>query len=178
MENYRIYSFKRKLFIIFILYIEFHCQVNDNYERHYLENGTYDLLDITDNYDLKIIVSTSKNIYTGIPPVKKVETQANLINSTSLLTINENYLLAACLKDSLLTKININNGMSSSLINYQEINISPPLEYPIKTCSISTINNFIFIAYSRIDYYEDQTNKTNIIFKLEIKDKYSDNGPI
>ena len=109
------------------------CQINDDFSRGILEEGNYDILDITDNTNLKLLVTTSKNIYTGIPPVKKVETQANLINSTSLLTINENYLLAACLKDSLLTKININNGMSSSLINYQEINISPPLEYPIKT---------------------------------------------
>ena len=102
-----------QLFIImtFFLKIElYYCQIYDNFNRSILEEGNYDLLDVTDNHNLKLIVTTSKNIYTGFPPTLKVSTEANLISSTSIITINENYLLAACLEDSLLSKINLNDG--------------------------------------------------------------------
>ena len=113
--------------IIFKCYF-YNCEIYDDFHRNNIETGDYDLLDVTDNYNLKLVVTTSKNIYTGIPPVKKDFTlTANLINSTSILTINQNYLLAACLQDSLLTVININTGASSSLINYNEINSNPQL---------------------------------------------------
>ena len=42
------------------------------------------------NHNLKLIVTTSKNIYTGSPPTLKASTEANLISSTSIITINEN----------------------------------------------------------------------------------------
>ena len=86
------------------------CNINDNFEKNILEYGNYDILDITDTTNLKLLVTTSKKIYEGLPPTQKTVTGANLINSTSLLTINNNYILAACLHNSLLTKININNG--------------------------------------------------------------------
>ena len=93
----------------------FISQINDNYESGVLEEGNYELLEVTDYNNLNIIVSTSKNIYSGIPPTKKVETNSNLINVTSLITINENYLLAACLQDSFLGKINLLTGNFISL---------------------------------------------------------------
>ena len=174
--NYK-WNYSNLIKIIIILnYQLLYCQINDDFNRDILEGRHYYILDITDTTNLKLLVTTSKIIYAGIPPVLKSETDAHLINTTSLLTINENYLLAACLKDSFLTKININNGISSSLINYENINISPNLEIPKTTCSISTIYNFIFIAYSRID--ETKTYKTNIVFKLQIKNKDSEDGPI
>ena len=94
-------------------------QINDNFETGVLEEGNYDLLDVTDYHNMNLVVSTSKNIYTGVPPVKKVETNANLIKFSSLITINENYLLAACLQDSFLGKINLSNGNFISLISYE-----------------------------------------------------------
>ena len=177
MENKLIYSLKHNLFTLFILIISLIiCQINDNYQRYFLENGTYDLLDISDNYNLNLIISTSKKIYAGIPPILKVTTEAQLINSTSLITLNENYLLAACLKDSLLTKINLVDGSYSNLIGYSEIDNSLNLDIPITSCSLSIYENIIFIGYSRINYYEvingNDTeiisNKTNIIIKLNI----------
>ena len=180
MDNFTIYNSKKNISIlfIFIFYIEsIFCQINDNYERHYLENSTYDLLDVTDNYNLKIIISTSKNIYTGIPPILKTTTEAQLINSTSLITLNENYLLAACLNDSLLAKISLEDGTFSNLLGYSEIDNSLNLNIPITSCSLSIYENIIFIGYSEINYYEvingNDTeiilNKTNIIIKLSIE---------
>ena len=165
--------------IILLKNVFFNCQIYDNFYRGDLENGNYDILDVTDNYNLNLIVKTAKNIYTGIPPTLKTITYANLINSTSIITINQNYLLAACLQDSLLTKINLNNGSFSSLINYNEINISSPLDIPTTTCSLSFLNNYIFIGYSKNEYYENsKINKTIIIIKLELDNiNNNDEGP-
>ena len=156
----------------------YYCQIYDNFDKGVFEDGIYDILDITDNYNLKLIVTTSKNIYTGTPPTIKTSTNANLINSTSIITINENYLLAACLQDSLLTKIRLSDGSFSTLINYSEIDIEPSLDIPTTTCSLSFIQNYIFIGYSRIEYNENQVNKTIIIIRLELENmNNNEQGP-
>ena len=154
------------IFIIILLnYKLYTCQINDNFVKGILEEENSEILDVTDNYDLKLIVTTAKNIYTGIPPTKKSTTNANLINSTSIITLNNNILIAACLKDSLLTSINLNDGSFSTLINYNEINIEPKLSIPDTICSLSTKDNYIFIGYSRND---NNGNKTNIVMKFKM----------
>ena len=151
-------------------------QINDNYISNILEDGNYELLDVTDYHNINLVVSTSKNIYTGIPPIKIIHTEAKLINATSLITINENYLLAACLEDSFLTKIKLSDGSFTSLLSYTDV--TPSLEKPLKSCSLSNIDNTIFIGYSKIVYSGAQTNVSNIIFKLDITDKNNINsGP-
>ena len=153
-------------------------QVYDNFSFGTLEEGNYDLLDVTDYHNKNLIVSTSKSIYMGIPPKKIVETNADLINATSLITINENFLLAACLKYSFLGKINLSTGNFISMLTYSDIGISPGLEIPITLCSLSNIDDTIFIGYSRIDYFDTEINKTNIVFKLNILNKESiEEGP-
>ena len=114
-------------------------------------------------------------IYQDIPPVLKSETSAQLINTTSIITLNENYLLAACLGNSLLARIKINDGDYTSLLSYSDISIYPNLGIPITICSLSSMDNFVFIGYSRIDYNQIQTNKTNFIIKLKISYDYSGN---
>ena len=151
------------------LYFKFYnCTIKDNFYRNNLE-GTGEILDVTDDFNLNLVVTTSKNIYTGIPPTKKDFTiTANFINSTSILTITKDYILAACLKDSLLTQISLIDGTSKSFLNYSSINITPKLTVPTKTCSISTANYMIYIGYSR----DNGNNITNILIKLKwnIKD--------
>ena len=71
---------------------------------------------IFDYHNLKLVVSTSGNIYEGIPPTKKSQTSAKLFEYSSIASLNKNVLLAACLEDSLLAKINIINGDQN--INY------------------------------------------------------------
>ena len=155
------------------------CQIKDNYNTNVLEEGKYDLLDVTDYHNMNLIVTASKNIYTGLPPTLKTTTTANLINVTSIITLNNNFLLAACLQDSLLTKININNGESTSLLEYSDINYSSFLGVPTTTCSLSFIDNNVFIGYSMIDLkLLKQLNKTIIVMKIEIINDNSDMGPI
>ena len=152
-------------------------QLNDDFRLEILEENSQ-LLEVNDYHNISLIVTTSKNIYTGIPPKLRTITNASLINSSPLITFNENYLLASCLKDSLLTKININNGNYSSLLNYSDINENNlNLTIPITSCSLPIIDNIIFIGYSRIDYFETETNKTNIIIKFNITNLFSENGP-
>ena len=103
----------------------------------------------------------------------------NLINSSSIITLNSNYILVSCLQDSLLTKININDGSYASLLNYSDFEtLEFKLEVPINSCSLSIIENTIFIGYTKIFLYSGKINKTNIVFRLNITNKDSSNGPI
>ena len=164
--------------ISFLLTIKFAfilTQINDNFKTYTLsgEDG-YDLLDIVDYNNLNLFITTSKNIYQGIPPMKKSETQANLKSVSSLATINENYLLACCLSDSLLTKININTGESSSLLLYNNIATSTTLTLPEDICSISIFENIVFIGYTQTE----GSNKINLVIRIYIKNKDDEEGPI
>ena len=175
-----VFHYNKYYFIIIILFLKiefYYCQIYDNFNRGILEEGNYDILDITDNYNLKLIVTTSKNIYTDFPLTIKKSTDAKLISSSSIITINENYLLAACLQDSLLTKINLNDGSFSTLIKYEEIGTM--LDIPTTTCSLSFIQNYIFIGYSKIGYNENGEDiKKKIIIRLELDHiNNKDQGP-
>ena len=169
------------LFLIIIQNDFYFSQINDGFSIATLEES--ELLEVNDYHNFNLIVTTLKNIYIGIPPSLKVTTNAELINASSLITLNENYLLAACLQDSLLTKININNGDFSSLLGYSDLDSSLELEIPVTSCSLSILDNTIFVGYSKIIYYNEddsdatKTNKTNIVIKLNIKNKNSESGP-
>ena len=148
-------------------------RINDNFDLKILEEGNYELLDVTDYHNLNLIVSTSKNIYTGIPPSLKIQTSANLIKATSLITISENYLLAACLEDAFLGRIKLSDGEFTCLLPYSEIDIDPKLEAPTKLCSLTNIDHTFYIGYTRII---DETKVKNILFKIEISNPESDNA--
>ena len=101
------------IFVAFIIFIKYHsilCVNDENIEIITLESIGSELLDVTDNHNLNLIVTTSKIIYTGIPPIVKTNTEAKIINATSILTVSEHYLLAACLENSLLAKISLSDG--------------------------------------------------------------------
>ena len=156
-------------------------EIKDNFIEGILEDGDNDLLDVTDYHDLNLIVSKSKNIYTGIPPQKIVETDAELISSTYLITINNNFLLAACLQNSFLGKISLTDGRFTSLLDYNDPRFSEALDVPMTICSLSNMDQSIFIGYSKKEYFEQthENNKTNIIFKSDITNKDDEiNGPI
>ena len=169
---------KKVIILYFLITLIFRFiinQINDNFQLNDIEGEDGNtFLDITDNNDLKLLISTSKIIYQGIPPTKKSTTNANLGSSSSALTINENYILVSCLNDSLLTKININNGEYSSLVSYSDILTSTSLSVPSTICSISLFENMVFIGYAQVK----DSNKTNIVIRINIKDKDSTSGPI
>ena len=78
------------LFILILININLILpQINDNFALNTLEEGIYDLLDVTDYHNMKLVVSTSKSIYIGFLPNKKIETNANFITVSSIITINE-----------------------------------------------------------------------------------------
>ena len=159
-----------------------YCQINDNYETNILEGGNYDLIDIKDYLNLSLIITTSKKIYAGIPPSLKTTTTAKLIKQTSIITINENYILAACLQDSFFTKINLNSGSYTSLISYRDFT-SPSLSVPSKSCSITILDNIVFVGYSQNKVISSGWssnyvyNKTMLVLKIPIKNKNSQTGP-
>ena len=109
-------------------------------------SDTGDMINITDYYNLSILVSTSKNIYTGFPPTLKSTINSTITNFSSGVTINENYLLMSCLDGKILTKININTG--------EETDLCPSLSFSNssqKICSISSYNNKVYLVYSQLD---------------------------
>ena len=169
-NNYLIIVYSKLNLFLLIFFLKYNlknCQIYDDFTQGILETGNYNLIDITDYQNQKIFVTTSKKIFKGIPPTLISTTTAKLINTTSIITLNQKYLLAACLEDSLLTKININNGESSSLLNYSEIEQNLPI--PITICSLSAMGEYVYIGYSKIEYYSSQTNKTNIIINIKLE---------
>ena len=170
------------LFIILLLLLSIKLtspQIHDNFISSILEEGNHDLLDVTDYHNISLIVSSSKVIYTGIPPIKKTETNANLIKFSSVITINQNYLLVACLQDSFLGKINLSNGAFTSLLSYSDPIESKSLEIPKSICSLSYIENTVYIGYSQIVETSGINRITNFAFRINIKNKESiEEGPL
>ena len=159
------------LMTIISIYLFFNlenCEINDNFAIYTLEEENSEILDVSDNHNLNLIVTTSKKIYTNIHPTLKAETDANLIKYSSIISISKTFLLAACLQDSLLTKIKLSDGSSQALLGYSNINISPPLIVPKTICSLSIFDNTIFIGYTEINNFANETNKTNIIIRISL----------
>ena len=166
------------LLILTITKLEiYNGQIYDNFTYKILEEDS-EIIDVNDYLGYKLVVTTKKNIYRGVPPELIMKTEANIINSSVVMTINYDYILVACLQDSLLSKINVKNGNFSSLLNYSDIKINEfKFEKPIASCSLSIIENTIFIGYTKINYFEDQINRTNVLIKLNITNLNSSEGP-
>ena len=175
MNSYQNSSYFKYLYFLFIfIFINVNSQINDNYELHSLnDKDGNSLIDVVDYHNLKLVVSSSGNIYEGIIPQKISQTSATLIKYSAIASVNENYLLASCLEDSLLTKININTGEFTSLLQYSDISTDLELKTPENVCSISIFENLIFIAYSIIS----DTTRNNIVIRVNIKNKNDSNGP-
>jgi hypothetical protein len=171
--------YKTMFFVLLIIqkFLLDYCIIYDNFSNFILEENS-ELIDVNDYHNFNLIVTTSKKIYTGIPPQLKTTTEAQLINASSIATLNSNYILAACLKDSFLTKINLNNGNFTNLIDYSYFNNQDiDLKVPNTSCSLSIINDTLFIGYTHLDYYSEQINRTNFVLRLIMLDKDSINGP-
>ena len=170
----KISNFKYNFFLFIFIFIVVNSQINDDYELQSLsgEDGN-SLIDVVDYHNLKLVVSSSGNIYEGIIPQKKSQTRAKLFRNSSIASVNENYLLASCLEDSLLTKINISSGEFTSLLQYSDISTNLELTFPENVCSISIFENLVFIAYSIIN----DTTRNNIVIRVKIKNKDNSDGP-
>ena len=173
-------TYNSLIFLFLLMYIKFtRVQIHDNFQLDVFEEGNFDLLDVTDYHNIGLIVSSSKAIYIGIPPIKKIVTNAKLIKYSSLITINSNYLLASCLEDSFLGKINLSTGNFESLISYSKFDPDDNIGIPQAICSLSNIDNIIFVGHSNIQGNGEIKNVTKTLFRLSIKNKDSiDAGPI
>ena len=171
-SNQNLSYFKCPFSFFIFIFITINSQINDNYELQSLDGNS--LIDVFDYHNLKLVVSTSGNIYEGIPPTKKSQTSAKLLEYSAIASVNENYLLASCLEDCLLAKINIINGEYTPLLQYSDISTSLELTTPENVCSISIFENLAFIAYSIIS----DSTRNNIAIRVNIKNKDDSNGPI
>ena len=175
MNSYQnLFCFKCLFSLFIFIFINVNSQIEDNYQIQSLndEDGN-SLIDVVDYHNLKLVISSSGNIYEGIVPQKVSKTNANLFKYSAIASVNENYLLASCLTDSFLTKINIISGEFESLLQYSDISANLELTTPENVCSISIIENLVFIAYSIIS----DTTRKNIVIRVNIKDKDDSNGP-
>ena len=152
------------------------CQINDNFNYGILESQRSSILDVSDYLNLSLLVSSSGNIYNAIPfnPTPRVRTSANFNSSSAVAICNENYLIAGCLVDHLLVKININDGSFSELVEYSEFN-GIVITNLASSCCVTIYENIVFIAISQSG--TDDKIKNSVI-KLKILNKEdSTNGP-
>ena len=172
--------------LIFFISSFIFCQINDDFINGNIDSDftSSDIIDINDYHNLNLIITTSKNIYT-IPSFDNPITFTANINKYSMAaTYDQNYLLVACLDDSLLTKIKINSeGTESiSLLDYDDIDIlsiyADTLEPPSQICSLSIFENSVYIAISKL-YTDDESINYNkyYIIKIPIRN-IEDSGPI
>lgn len=167
------YDLKIYFFLLFLVIIQLIiCEINDNFVHGILEEGGYSLLDVADYLNLSLIVSTSGNIYNGTPSNRISQTTANFNESTFIAVCNEDYILASCLKDSLLTKIRISTGEYRSLLSYSDYD---SITASNSSCCISIYEDIVFIAISQ---YNLENRTINSFIKLHIENKNDIiNGP-
>ena len=146
MNSYYNCLIKSKIIYVFFfnfLFFNYLCQINDNYFSDDLDEADY-FLDVKDYHNLNLIITSSKKIFTGIPPIYKSSTEANINYYSSVATYNDNLIVVACLEDSLLAKININNGYHEILLNYFDSLVKPKF-----ICSLIINIDKIYIAISQ-----------------------------
>ena len=156
--------------IIFFSFFSFEiqlafCEINDNFDHGTLEEGDYNLLDVVDYLNLSLIVSTSGNMYNGNPLNHINLTKDNFNESTFIAVCNEDFILASCLRDSLLTKIRISSGEYESLLNYSDYDTIKALN---SSCCISIYEDIVFITISQ---YNSENKTINSFVKLRIGNK-------
>ena len=76
-------KFNQGIFIV-LLFIQFKRILLDYYENNYeVANLSQQasIIDITDYYNLYLLITTEKKIYTGMPPQEMSVTTSNIINN-------------------------------------------------------------------------------------------------
>ena len=142
-------------FFLLLIIIQIKCFLSEYFDS--LQTGNLEgdsLIDISDYYNISLVITIDKKIYTGIPPTFKSSTSSKLLPISSAVTYNNNYILMACTEDYLLTKINIETGEETALVNYTKFKI------PNCTCSISTNDNLVYIGISNIITPSYKINKS------------------
>ena len=150
-------SIKRQIEFIQFLLI-FIISINNSFSA-YLESFKSEsfteeasLVEINNYYNSSIFMTSRKEIYKGIPPNKVQTASSKIINITSGVNYDNKYLLMACTGDYLLSKINIETGVETPLLNYDNITI------PYYTCGVFFDENYAYISMSHIIIPEEIIN--------------------
>ena len=126
----------------------------DSFESNILSEDD-SLIDIKDYSNLFPIITTNKKLYIGVPPSENATITSQIVNISSVVIFNNNYILLACTQDNLLSIINIETGEEKPLITYENYNL------PNYTCSISTKDNYVYIGTSNIVIPSYKIKKAN-----------------
>ena len=156
MGKFKKFGIYRILFLLlFFLYLKDVKAYFESFELNRL-SGFNSLIEIRDYFNLSIFMTSSKEIYMGIPPQKisTISSSENFNNLTSGVTYNKNYILMVCTDNYLVSKIDIETGTLTPLINYDNITM------PNYTCGSFTDKDYLYISMSYIILKND-TNLTN-----------------
>ena len=174
--KYNLVKYKKNNSIFTIFYIFFLiifskiiiCQITESFTDDILESEGNSIIDIADYFNLYLLVSSSGNIYNGNPlsTTPRATTSASLNASTSAAECNEKFILAACLNDYLLVKINIDDGSFVKLVEYTEFNTIVVSDS--SSCCVSIYENIVYIAISQPG---SEGKIKNAIIKLYIENK-------
>ena len=174
MNDFKFILVLNIIIVLFLLISFVLCEINDDFKSDELESSNSYLIDINDYHNLGLIMTTSKNIYfissfEDTPPAP-TNFILNVANYSMGATYDENYLLVACLEDSLLAKINIRTGDSSILLNYDDISYNGEiLENPNQICSLSIFENIVYIAIANEYIADDITYNKYYVIKIKMK---------
>ena len=158
------------LFLFFIFFKGIISNIFDTFHTGTISNNA-SIIDITDYSNLFPLITTEGNIYTGMTLNKVCETNSKIMKVSAAATYDNNFILLACSEDYLLSKININSGEETSLLTYDQFNIST--EYLNYSCSICLSNNIAYIGIPQIINY----TLTKNIIKVALSSN-DNNGPI
>ena len=94
MNSYQnLFCFKCLFSLFIFIFTNVNSQIEDNYEIQSLnDEDRNSLIDVVDYHNLKLVISSSGNIYEGIVPQKVSKTNANLFKYSAIASVNENYL--------------------------------------------------------------------------------------
>ena len=161
-------KYEKNLFFVVYILIKYLiiCQIYDNFEDGLLESSGSSILDIVDYLNLSLLITSSGNIYNATPISFRTNTSASLNASSSVAVCNKNYILVSCLQNSLLTKININDGNFQNLINYSEFDSI--IVSSKSSCCLSIYENTVSISISQ-PYFDNKIK--NAVITINIKNK-------
>ena len=166
---------KERIFFLFLMIIHFKTSFSKILDNFKLEENidTGDLIYVKDYHNLNIAITTSKNIYTGIPPTLKTSFyDTGTTNYTNGITCNKNFVVMSCISGHFLKKINLKTGQ----ISYP-CGIDIEKKDNIKPCPMAIIRNSLFLMVSFLE-----SNISNIfstaIFEYEMEGMDDEtNGP-
>ena len=158
-----IYTFSLLIF----LYAKVSLKIFDSFQSIEFDNGV--LINVKDNHNKSLIISTSKNVYTNLIPNLTGIANETIYEINSAVTCNQNYAIISCLRSSLIAKMNLQNG---EIIPIDFIYKMGQLAF--KSCSISIINDTVYIHFPI-----KSGNKMHInIFEIGFRDlNNTEDGP-